>query len=69
MSSWGAITTEEVLSAVLNGAPVRVGVIDRAGRFLLDPDPNPPRASDPGAPFGKTIFDLYGNSVPGMVDA
>jgi two-component system cell cycle sensor histidine kinase/response regulator CckA len=69
MSSWGAITTEDVLSAVLNGAPVRVAVIDKAGRFLLDPDPNPPRESDPGAPPGTTIFDLYGNSVPGMVEA
>ncbi|HET8931942.1 MAG TPA: PAS domain S-box protein [Polyangiales bacterium] len=65
----GDISAEEVLHALLRAAPVRVGAIDRAGRFLLDPDPNPPRETDPGAPPGKTIFELYGGSIPGMLES
>ena len=65
----GDISAEEVLHALLSAAPVRVGAIDKAGRFLLDPDPNPPNPTDPGAPPGKTIFELYGGSIPGMLES
>jgi PAS domain S-box-containing protein len=57
-----AITDGELLRAVLEGAPIRVAAIDRAGRFVLDPDPNPPSESDPGAPHGASFVDVYGDA-------
>lgn len=64
----GRITDTELLRAVLAGAPVRVGALDRDGRFLLDPDPNPPAPSDAGAPPGASFFELYGDR-PGALEA
>ena len=62
------MTDAELLRAVLNGAPVRIGVVDRYGRFLLDPDPNPPSPSDGGAPPGLSFTTVYGD-VPGAIEA
>jgi hypothetical protein len=62
------ITDGDVLRAVLEGARVRVAVMDRSGRLLLDPDPKPAVPSDVGAPVGGNFLELYGESQ-GIVDA
>ncbi|HET8931992.1 MAG TPA: ATP-binding protein [Polyangiales bacterium] len=64
----GGISDTELLRGILRGAPVRIAVFDRAGRLLLDPDPNPPMPSDVGVPAGANFFELYGH-VPGIRDA
>src|SRR5262245_53381518 len=68
MSNAERITDGELLRAILSNAPVRVALFDRDGRFLLDPDPNPPLASDAGAPAGSKLLEVYGD-VPGIRDA
>src|SRR5215470_17593540 len=68
MSRSGGVTDSELLHAILAGAPVRVAVVDREGRFLLDPDPNPPLPSDSGAPTGASFHALYGH-IPGAAEA
>jgi PAS domain S-box-containing protein len=67
MSRPGGIADSELLRAVLAGAPVRVVALDRNGRFLLDPDPNPPVPSDSGTPPGTNFLTLY--DVPGALEA
>jgi PAS domain S-box-containing protein len=62
------ISEGEILRAVLAGAPVRVAVLDRAGRFLLDPDPNPPISTDVGTPPGASFIEMYGDT-PGVQEA
>jgi hypothetical protein len=61
----GGISDSELLRGLLNRAPVRIPVFDRAGRLLLDPDPNPPLASDVGVPAGAN-FRSSGDSVVGF---
>jgi PAS domain S-box-containing protein len=62
------ITDGEVLRAVLEAARVRVAAMDRSGRLLLDPDPNPPLPGDVGAPVGGNFLEIYGD-VWGVEDA
>jgi PAS domain S-box-containing protein len=68
MPESGEITDADLLKVVLACAPVRVAAFDRSGRFLLDPDPNPPVTTDAGTPPGASFLDLYGD-IPGAHDA
>ena len=68
MSRPGGITDSEVLRAILASGNVRVTLMDREGRFLLDPDPNPPLPSDSGAPPNSSLLELY-SDVPGLPEA
>jgi hypothetical protein len=68
MAGGGPISEGEVLRAVLKGLRARVVAMDRGGRMLLDPDPNPPEPSDVGTPVGGNFLELYGDT-PGIHDA
>jgi two-component system, cell cycle sensor histidine kinase and response regulator CckA len=61
------ITDSEILRVILANAPVRVAAFDRAGRFLLDPDPNP-SASEGGAAARSQLLAADGD-VPGAFEA
>ena len=51
--------SDEILRTVLASANVRVGVIDKEGRFLPDPDPSALFPGERATPPGTSAFDVY----------